>query len=64
VSLSQFDDFFQAVTKESAPYGYQCRLACDPLIEPSRPDALRGGMACRSQFVNISTGSGGICDQS
>ena len=42
----------------NTPYEYQCRLACGPDADPEQPDTLGGGIACRSQLINIPTGLG------
>ena len=58
MSLSQFDDFFQVVTKQPSPYDYQCRLACGE--RNARPEAewLAAGTECHSRLINIPTGLG------
>jgi hypothetical protein len=59
-----FDTFFQIAREKSAPYDYQCRLACGPLADPDMPGTLRSGADCHSQFVNIPTGLGKFSDRS
>lgn len=53
-----FDKFFQKATGATAPYGYQCRLACGDAADPDRPETLQAGTECPSRLINIPTGLG------
>jgi CRISPR-associated endonuclease/helicase Cas3 len=58
MSQLPFDTFFQKATENSAPYSYQCRIACGPEGDPGKPESLRSDTDCHSQLINIPTGLG------
>lgn len=58
MSRPHYEEFFEAATGGSKPYGYQCRLACGPNAYTARPETLRADTHCPSQFINIPTGLG------
>jgi CRISPR-associated endonuclease/helicase Cas3 len=58
MNRDRFDEFFKAATNGAMPYGYQCRLACGPHADTTKPDSLRNGADCKSQLINIPTGLG------
>jgi len=58
VCTRRFDHFFAAATETSPPYPYQCRLACGPGADPSKPETLARTTVCRSQLIRIPTGLG------
>lgn len=58
MSLLLFDVYFQTATRETAPYDYQCRLACGEQNNRCKVDWLSNGTNCESKLINIPTGLG------